>query len=245
MKQKKSPLAMISTGEDKVLRMRRFFWITIVVLVVVVIMWAYVTLNKASTFSIKTVKIEGQYPHVDQAIFEKKLASLTTGGFFDIDLEKIKQQALAFPWVYQADVRKVFPSTLVIVLTEQTPVAQWNNEALLNPEGDLFVPSVTTFPANLPVLYGPKGQSSMMLATFERMNQLLAPLDVYIIRMDLSQRHAWQIQLNTKTQVMLGRYLIWQRLQRFVSIYPKVFANTTRKAKRIDMRYPNGFAVEW
>jgi len=245
MRVKKSPLAMISTGEDRALRIRRFFWITFFVFVFVFLIWAYITLNKATTFPIKWVKIEGSYPHIDQAAFQKKLVPLTTGGFFQVNIEHIKQEALTFPWIYQADVRKVFPNTLIIVLTEQTPVAQWNDSALLNADGDLFVPAITTFPANLPVLYGPKDQSSMMLATFERMNQILKPINLQIQRMDLSDRRAWRIQLSSKVQVILGRYFIWQRLQRFVAVYPKVFATSTRKAKIVDMRYPNGFAVAW
>lgn len=245
MKSQKSPLTLISTGEDKIIRMRRFVRISIVVLVTALIIWAYTSLNRSTTLPIKIVEVVGDYPHLNQQLFQRQLAAITTGGFFQVDVDAIKKQVLTFPWVYQVDVHKVFPNKIVIEIVEQSPIAQWNNNALLNANGELFSPAVTTFPTNLPLLTGPNDQASVVLATYERMNQMLKPLNLTIVAMDLSPRHAWRIELNNQTKVILGRFFIWQRLQTFIHLYSKVFVNAKQKAVSVDMRYPNGFAVQW
>lgn len=99
---------MVSTGEDKRQRMRRILWVSLLVLVVASAIWVYVKLNQPNTFPITTVKIEGSYPHLPTQKFETQIAPYATGGFFEINVEQIKAQALTFPWVYQADVRKIF-----------------------------------------------------------------------------------------------------------------------------------------
>lgn len=245
MKFKKSPLAAASSGEEKTLRMRRIFKISLIILVLVAATWIDLKLHQPTTLPIKVVRVEGVYPHLNSKQFQQAVAPYATGGFFSVDLDALKDEALTFPWIYQVDIRKIFPDTLVISITEQTPVALWNQQALLNADGDIFQPARTTFPTGLPTLTGPEDQSSMMLATFEQMNQLLKPLNLQITALDLSARRAWTLTLNNHTQLLLGRDVIWQRLQQFISVYPKVFASAKKPPVRVDLRYPNGFAVQW
>jgi cell division protein FtsQ len=245
MKLQRSPLTIISTGEDKKRRVRRFMYISVIIVIILLCIWAYLSLTQPDRFPIKTVTIDGDYSHLDQQLFQQKIAPLTTSGFFAINVDAIKLQILTFPWIYKAEVRKIFPDTIKITLIQQQPIAQWNTNALLNADGQLFQPMVSTFPHDLPLLTGPDDQSSVVLATYERMNQMLQPLKLSIVAINLSSRHAWRIELNNHTKVILGRFFIWQRFQTFLALYPKVFASAQQHAASIDMRYPNGFAVHW
>ena len=43
----------------------------------------------------------------------------------------------------------------------------------------------------------------------------------------------------------LGRADTRERLQRFISAFPTVFADRIEELKRVDLRYSNGFSVYW
>ena len=83
--------------------------------------------------------------------------------------------------------------------------------------------------------------------------QEMALLDYEIVRLDLDERRAWQLVVVTDEEeslktdmnminVKLGRFETEKRLQRFVRILPALIDESGIKV--IDMRYPNGFAVQ-
>ena len=101
--------------------------------------------------------------------------------------------------------------------------------------------------------------------------QEMALLEFEVVRLDLDDRRSWQMvvseyrnvegknQQNTGAEgvtnfidVKLGRFETEKRLQRFVRILPSLVAGhgsannalTNKNIKVIDMRYPNGFAVQ-
>ncbi len=96
--------------------------------------------------------------------------------------------------------------------------------------------------------------------------QEMALLEFEVVRLDLDERRSWQIVVSKyensvavdgnnavqKIDVKLGRFETEKRLKRFVRILPSLMAvhgatnkNLTNKnIKVIDMRYPNGFAVQ-
>jgi cell division septal protein FtsQ len=94
--------------------------------------------------------------------------------------------------------------------------------------------------------------------------QEMALLEFEVVRLDLDERRSWQLviseyndsvtdktALNT-IDVKLGRFETEKRLKRFVRILPSLTvgrgsandAVTEKNIKVIDMRYPNGFAVQ-
>jgi cell division protein FtsQ len=67
------------------------------------------------------------------------------------------------------------------------------------------------------------------------------------VRVQLSARRAWQIQLANGLVLELGRdqarQSLEERLTRFVAAYPRIAAGLDRRPEHIDLRYPNGFAI--
>ena len=62
--------------------------------------------------------------------------------------------------------------------------------------------------------------------------------------MTLSLRDAWRIQLSDGLVIMLGRERVKWRLQRLVALYSHITLGRTEPLKVIDLRYPNGMAIE-
>ena len=94
--------------------------------------------------------------------------------------------------------------------------------------------------------------------------QEMALLEFEVVRLDLDERRSWQLVVAEQNEVeesiaevnridvKLGRFETEKRLQRFVRILPSLTTEqglgnsmlTDKNIKVIDMRYPNGFAVQ-
>ena len=154
----------------------------------------------------------------------------------------------AMPWVYRASVRKRWPSGLEIFVVEQQPAAIWNGDMLLNQYGDAFnaqlSPADLTEKITLPNLYGPGGSEQTALQGYRNMQSLLETSNLYIVEMFLSERFAWNVQLNNGIKLNLGRTEFIGRLQRFVDLLPLI-SQQEKQVDYVELRYDTGLAVGW
>jgi len=56
-------------------------------------------LSQADTLPIQQVQVKGEFRYLDKQSLYKKVASLTSAGFFNVDVGAVKQAAEAMPWV--------------------------------------------------------------------------------------------------------------------------------------------------
>ena len=224
--------------------LRRIFTALLAAVLLVAATWAIITLRDPSTLPIKTVKTEGRFTHVTAQALQQAVADAATGGFLSVDVDAIRHAALSLPWVHSIGVRRMWPDTLRLTVTEQVAVARWGEQGLINSDGDVFSPAPSSFPPGLPELRGPTGTESAVLNQYRAMSQALAPLKLSITRLELDERRAWHITLNGGMQLVLGREQTEVRLQRFISIYPALLAAEPPGIARVDMRYSNGFALQ-
>ena len=87
---------------------------------------------------VKNLVVEGQGRYVNYTDVETALTELRKESFFLLDVNEARKRIEDLPWVLQASVRKQWPDILKIYVTEQQPVAHWNNKALLNEDVAIF-----------------------------------------------------------------------------------------------------------
>jgi cell division protein FtsQ len=206
--------------------------------------WGIITLRDPATLPIRAVKVEGRFTHVTAQALQQAVADAATGGFLSVDVDAIRRAALSLPWVHSVGVRRVWPDTLRLTVTEQTAIARWGEQGLINSDGDAFTPNPSSFPPGLPELRGPAGTEGAVLSRYRAMNQSLAPLKLRITRMELDERRAWRLFMGGGMELVLGREQAEERLQRFINIYPALQAAEPPGIARVDMRYSNGFALQ-
>ncbi len=199
-------------------------------------------LQDAQRAPVQVVDFSGDFSHVNVTRLERLIRQSQPGSFFALDVNEVYKLVEAQPWVYRASVRKQWPNTLKIYLVEQQPVAQWNDDFLLNPYGETFNASADEL--GLPKLFGPGGSEKTALEGFNAMQSLLATTSMPIAEMSLSERFAWQIQLENGIELNLGRQEFIDRLQRFIDVYP-LLAKQPKAVKYVDLRYDTGLAVGW
>lgn len=202
-------------------------------------------LAQPDTLPIKRVKVEGEFRYLDKQDVYNTLGGLTSGGFFNVDVRAVKQAAESLQWIDSASVRRLWPDTLKIEITEQVPLARWGKDRVINVRGELFQPPMKGLSESLPDFTGPEGTEVKVAKQYQLMSGKLAGIGLEIAALRLSDRRAWDIKLNNGLSLILGRAASEDRLERFAAVFPEVLKVKVMNIKSVDLRYTNGFAVRW
>ena len=194
---------------------------------------------------IKRVQISGLFVHLSPAELETKAADAIRGGFVTVSVAGIKRELVQDEWISEVAVRRVWPDSLLIYVTEHVPVALWGSSGLVSDEAAVFAPPQDTFPPGLPFLNGPRGSEAAVLEKYEYLKTELARRGMEIDMLVLTERRAWQFRLAGGPLVLLGRKDVEGRFERFFNFAIPYHAGSLLQAKSVDMRYTNGFAVNW
>jgi cell division protein FtsQ len=108
-----------------------------------------------------------------------------------------------------------------------------------------FAPEGVEAFAHLPVIYGPPGMEAYLLEMLKTLNDRLESKGVGVAALDMSKRRAWIVRLNNGLDLHFGRQDPIKVLERFLALAPKLGEEGFARLKRVDLRYPNGFAVVW
>ncbi len=212
------------------------------VLVVTVIVTGFVWMMKPATLPIRQVHIEGEFLRLDTLRLQELVTDKVRGGFFNIDVAAIRNVLIALPWVNDVSVHRVWPDGLRVIVNEQTAVVRWNGTGLLNDQGHYFSPEKDSFPRGLPLLEGPEESRELLLERFKLLKQTYG---LPVVHLHMNQRRAWKFELQNGLSVVLGRRDFDNRIERFVNVVINNLGEKSSRAREVDMRYTNGFAVRW
>ncbi|MFA7592588.1 MAG: cell division protein FtsQ/DivIB [Thiohalobacteraceae bacterium] len=207
--------------------------------------WGVTWLRDPHTLPLRSVRIEGEFRKLSSEQLQAAIAASTQGGFFTVDVEAVRRAAEALPWVASASVRRIWPDGLRLHVVEQRAVARWGETGLLNTHGQLFEPAAETLPGHLPRLDGPDALRRRVMEQYIAITGALVPIGRRVAILHIDDRRAWQLTLDDGIELQLGRDDTLVRVQRFVRVYPQLFAVRETELKTVDMRYSNGFAVRW
>ncbi|MBD5770429.1 cell division protein FtsQ/DivIB [Marinomonas sp. SM2066] len=193
---------------------------------------------------IKNIEIKGDLKYVTKDELELDYSTLLGLNLFSVSVADILTIVESSEWVESAEVRKVWPNTLQVLVHEHTPLAYWGDRQLVSTSAVVIEPkSVPKLP--LPRLYGPYDSSDVVLEQFGLISQVLASSSLRINTLTLEARGAWSIIFTNGVRVKLGREEILDRLQRFIAVYKSDLSGRIEKITSVDARYPHGVAVGW
>lgn len=224
-------------------RLRRFLQGLALASVAIVAAWGSRVIHDPEFMPIRGVRLVGSFQHLDAAQLEQTIRTAVRGNFIDANVDELRAGAEALPWVAAAEVQRRWPGTLEVRVQEHRPVARWGDDHLLSASGQVFAARLEN--AGLPRFAGPAGSGVDMVAAHRQMAARLAPLGLGIQRLELSERRAWRATLDNGMELIIGRRDREQRLARFAEVYADALALVAERIRRVDLRYPNGFAVGW
>jgi cell division protein FtsQ len=195
---------------------------------------------------IERVSIRGEWEYVSADYLRTQLAPLVVDAtWLSADLGELRDRALQVGWLNEVRITREWPNALVFELIEQQPVARWNDDFLLNPEGEPFAFAPLNPPSGLPDLAGPGGSSEEVLTYYHRLKRHFEQLSLDLTQLRLEPRGAWRLQLNEGAWVLLGRRQHEVRLARLSASWQRELNSLSKQIRYIDLRYPNGVAVAW
>ncbi|MFT0534227.1 cell division protein FtsQ/DivIB [Castellaniella hirudinis] len=204
---------------------------------------------------------DARLQYVSPSGMQAALQGRVQGNFFLLDLDQVRRQIETVPWVRHAAVRRVWPSTLLVRVEEQQPLALWNENQMINTWGEAFTANAGDLPddVSLPQLNGPVNSERLVVQRYAEIARWFAPLGLRVREATLTPRYAWELALSDGIQLNLGRdpaadaadphgrsgaLPFAARIERFVQTWP---ALTRRLGDRLiasaDLRYPNGYAI--
>ena len=208
-------------------------------------------LMRSPLFPIRGIQLDGDLARNSVPTIRANAAPRLAGNFFSVDLQQGRKAFEAVPWVRRAVVRRVWPDRLAVRLEEHRPAALWAGEdgadRLVNSQGEVFEANVGDVEDDsLPTLAGPDGSAAQMLALYQRLQPVLALLDMDISRLHLSGRGSWRAELDSGAAIELGRGSadeIVARTERFVRTLTAATAKWRAPLEFADLRHTDGYAV--
>ena len=200
----------------------------------------YYAVHLPGLFPLQRVRLSEMPQRVDAAGVLQVIRNEVQGNFFTVDIERLRESLKKLPWVRGASIRREFPDRLEVQLEEYQPLAHWNNNALVDSQGEVFI---ALSDMDMPDFVGQDGTAAEVTQRYEQFSRQLAGLELQVNRLVLSPRHAWQLRLSNGMVLELGREDVQQRLARFVEAYPYSLAAIQSRVRYVDLRYSNGFAV--
>lgn len=228
-------------------RMNRPAWLATVVLVGVaglVAVWLRSGLIGAEQWPLRWLDVEGELSRTSASQIRAAVASSAGPGFFAVNLDQVRHAVESLPWVAAAEVSRHWPDALHVRVQEHRPVARWNDNGLFSDRGEVFKVNGSEGMQGLARLRGPEARRQEVLDTWQTMRRKLGEVGLDIKQLEVDERGAWRIVMDSGFTLVLGRENAFQRLDRYVAVHASLREHD-RRPSRVDMRYTNGLAVRW
>ncbi|MCH9742898.1 MAG: FtsQ-type POTRA domain-containing protein [Proteobacteria bacterium] len=190
------------------------------------------------------VKLVSQTAHVNEEEIKALLKPQLGLGFWQLDLPAIRKLVETHPWVARAEVSRFWPNSLRIEVVEQTPVARWGDDALLNQMGEIFKPPQLAAMDDLIQLSAVNPEPVEVLTMLKQMLALINPYGLHIKALHRLADGSWHAWLVNEDEWLLPAQDTLPGLQRLLMLYGSIPHRDNAKM-RIDLRYRDGFAVKW
>ena len=199
-------------------------------------------------YPITKLQLSGQLDCIAPIETQSNIIDLLNNNLWNISVNEVKQQLYLDPWVQHVFVKKLWPDVLKIDIVQHNPIAKWNDKFFLTFSGKIL-PSPSYYGSKkdlmLPEFYGQNGQENLVVEKYLILLEKLAPLGLFILKVEVMSDQGIQITLNNNITLRLGTFDLLDRINRFIVVYKKKLQPIISDISYIDLRYTNGVAVGW
>lgn len=194
---------------------------------------------------VQALRIDGALTHLNARQIADAAAIAPGTPLFDIQLNAVRKQVEALPWVAHARVSRVWPARVALRVKERKPFALWGDKGLVDDEGHAFTPAAAELPQDLPRLAGPDGREAEVMQDYQQMAQALAGTAFAANGLQLDARGAWTLSTVAGIELRLGSDDPRGKLAVLQGPVLNTIGDKLDQVAYVDLRYSNGFAVGW
>jgi len=209
------------------------------------ILWVRNWFINPMNWSIEHVKIDGDLKYIGKDTLNLVLNNYVRTNLYLLDDKNLERDLEAIPWVKDISLRKSWPRDLVIKVKEHHPIAYWGEDQLLDQHGEVFDAVLPEKRKDFPTLYSPEDKGREMAERYLQVLKWLKDVPLKVVSLTEDARGSWVVGFENGLFVNIGVQNQEKRLQRFVVGYQKVLNKQLEKISLVDLRYTNGFSVEW
>lgn len=166
----------------------------------------------AAGLGAQRIVLEGQ-GHASDAEISRALEADANTILLGFDTAAAKERLEQVPWIKHAQVMRLLPSTLKVVIDERTPFAIWQNKGktyVVDSEGAVLAPAVPDAYPDLPIVVG-QGAAENAAALFATLALFSTLEDQLLAAIRVGDRR-WNLKLTSGLDVMLPDDQIGQAL---------------------------------
>ncbi|MBI4357387.1 MAG: FtsQ-type POTRA domain-containing protein [Gammaproteobacteria bacterium] len=240
---------------------RKFLWVSLSFVLVGAMGWMFLSGKLPVFFPVAEISIRGEYRYLNTEELKTIIHPYVKKGFLFVDLEALKSALMGVPWIKRVSVKRRGIDRLEIKVLEHTVIGRWEvgwtkralfasgppiseRGLLLTENGLVLKPVNSDIPLSVPVFSGELKQASWISQKYPTLLWILAPIKMTLTRLYVTERGAWEIELENGLVLLLGQRKVDERLRRFVSLFEGVGTSLLQNVKQVDLRYANGIAVK-
>lgn len=224
---------------------KKLLLMVIIIAPIAVSLATYQWIQSPENLTIKSVEVTGNLKILDKAQLQPAIEPFTKTNLYLLDAKALETELENNPWVQSASMTRIWPDKLTIKIFEQRPVAFWGEKEMLAENGEIIKAVLKEKKGVLPTLYSPRDKGRNMATGFLKIREWMKDFPLKMVEFKEDARGSWQIKLENGMTLKVGREHQEKRLRRFMVGYEQSLVNVINKISVVDLRYTNGFAVQW
>jgi cell division protein FtsQ len=204
---------------------------------------SYTAVQTVLDVPVNQVDVEGSFQYLKQEEVHQVINNYVVNGFVSVDLKKLRAELLELPWVYKASIKRKLPNGLLVTLLEQTPVAFWNEDAMINGVNELFFPSSMPQISGLPYLKGKNHHSVMVM--FDELKAQLPVEQQPIKALSVSETNVINVVISSGAKLIFNGSDLLEKMAMWKKISSSGLGAQLNEVEYVDLRYSNGASVMW
>lgn len=194
---------------------------------------------------VRWIEVSGPFERVTAEQVRTAVSPALRGGFFFLPLSEIRRRVAAMNWVESVEVRKRWPDTVEVRLSERQVLARLGRDQLVDRQGRVFAADSHAPTGGIPRFDVAPARIEEALELYSQLRADLGSLGLDLSRLSLNDRGSAALQTSDGLEIVIGRADHQRRWRRLMQGLPALRERQPRLPARIDLRYTNGFAVAW
>lgn len=169
--------------------------------------------------------------------------------FFYANLPEIAQAFTSISWVDNVTLQRDWEKGIVMNVTPKKAVANFGSAHMIDAHGEIFVPADNKQLNNPNLIYLKSDESSARDAMKQmyQINEWFAGVGIHLVDITLTPRGTWLLRFNNGIRITVDKERSSEKLYNLANLLQgnNELANRKNEINSIDLRYKNGFSVEY